>query len=145
MDLLTAQDVAAVREALENVMDTFLTLPITYKKASTLPDAWGENKAQQFTNYNLFALYVESDNQTSTVDRTSTGAYDVVDGYFLLSFLRLQEAGLVVNGLPDMNPATDFVEANGKTYQFEGVPVIGQFKGRFECVKIIVKKYPNRV
>jgi hypothetical protein len=143
--LLSPQDLLQIQNVLEDTMDTFFTLPVTYRKATTLPDVWGEKKAETFTDYALFAFPKMSNNQTDTVQRTETGAFDKNDGYFLFSYLKLDEAGLIENGLPTMNPTTDFIIANGKTYQMEAVENVGFFVERPELVKVVVKKYPNAV
>lgn len=143
--LLDTNTVLQFRNAIKDVTDTFLQLPIVYRKASGMPDRWGEKDSQQFIDTNLLSLYVESDNQTNTATTTSKGAYDVNDGYFLFNFDDLDTLGLIQNGLPTFQPATDYIIANSETYEVLGAPPLGQLIDRFTLVKVIVKKIVNGV
>jgi hypothetical protein len=141
--LLDPNTILQFRNAIKDVTDTFLQLPIVYRKAGGMPDRWGEKDSQQFINTNLLSMYVESDNQTSTVTTTAKGAYDVNDGYFLFNFDDLDALGLIQNGLPTFQPATDYIIANSETYEVLGAPPLGQLADRFTLVKVIVKKIVN--
>ncbi len=143
--LISANDLLQIQVALENTMDTFFTLPVTYYKAVNMPNRFGEMEANTFEEFELLAFYKESNNQTDTVDTSENGSFDDGDGYFLISFLKMQEAGLIVDGLPNLNPSTDYIRANNKEYEVMAVPPLGLFIERFEVVKIIVKKTPNVV
>ena len=143
--LLSPQDIAAAQNALEDVMDTFFTLPITLIRITEKkPDRWNTG-THAAVRYELNALYEQSSNQTDVAQVGATGVYDDSDGLFSLSFKALDAAGLVANGLPAINPATDTIEAQGKVYDILGVHPDGFLVERYELVKLIVKLSPRTV
>jgi hypothetical protein len=141
MDLLTSADVAAIRGALKDAKDTFLKRPI---KVDKVVHRFGA-PAPTYTEYDFLALFVESSGQTDIVQRKERGAYDDSDGYFLVDFAALEAAGLVAGGVPTVNATTDLVSANGMEYQIMGVHPVGDLRGQFEAVRLMVKRDVKRV
>jgi hypothetical protein len=141
--LLSPNDVAAAQAALESVMETFYTFPIKIRRVeANKPTRWG-NETKSAVEYDLPALYEQSANQTDIAQDSTLGAYEDYDGAFSLSFKVMDTAGLVANGRPAINAATDTIEYQGLLYDILGVHPLGAFVERYEYVVIIVKRSPR--
>lgn len=115
-------------------------MPIVYKRKVEMVSRWGEAEGGDFEDFPLLGLYVESKNQTDSVKELKNGSYDEGDGYVVFGFDALNTANLIVNGLPALNPNTDYLEFQGKRYEVIGVHPLGQLVNTYTVVKVTVRK-----
>lgn len=142
MDLLSAAERLEIFAAIHDVTDTFCQLPIAYElRGDSLDWANEDRNDEEVTIYNLMGLIVYSDKK---IDLKQYGVQDLGDGYVLFNWEDLQAAGLI-NGdnFPIMDPARDYMTAQGVRLRALAVPPLGQLGIRQAVVKVFFMKEPK--
>jgi len=143
--LLSDQDFADIRAAVNDVIETFAQLPIVYKKLRrrTLSRFNRESTTDQhFDSYNFNALEVWGNKGSDgTLQTDEKGKWDLSGGYLLMAFDDIKTANLIdaSNNLL-MEPEVDKVVIKGIEYEITGAMVAGQLKDKEVVVKIQFKK-----
>lgn len=142
--LLTDADFAEIRTAINDVVETFAQLPITYKKLKrrTLSRFNRETTSNQsFTDYSFNALEVWEKNEKGFDKADEKGIWDFSEGYLLIAFDEVIAKGLIdTNGNLAMESEVDKVVIRTIQYDIVGIVKIGQLKDQEVLVKIQFKK-----
>lgn len=140
--LISDADFQLIRETINDVVETFGQLPITYRKLDRRTASRfnrDQQNQQTFTDYALLGLLVWQINEkTSKVD--VYGKWDFSEGYIIFGLDALDTAGLVFQGDVTMEGEVDRVSIRGKEYQVVGIAQKGQLKDRDAIVKVQIKK-----
>lgn len=142
--LLSNQDFADIRDALNDTMFTFFKRPIIYRKDSDTITRFQRDVAtnREFTNYELLGLIVwtDTDTKAETVQR-QTGAHDFTEGYCLLRYDDCQAAGIIdAQKRFITTPPQDRLNFNSTEYYVNGMLVIGQLNNDEVLVKVWFRK-----
>jgi|Laugrespbdmm15sd_2_1035082.scaffolds.fasta_scaffold44597_2 hypothetical protein len=115
MELLSANDWNLFKDAIRDVTDTFMRKPVDYIKESASLDRFGEERQDRFED----AVTLEALVEYKGKDGTTTPAGLVTREYVTLTFdLRtLAEAGVVTNGVCDINEETSIFVVEGLRYR----------------------------
>lgn len=142
--LLSTNDINTIRAALKSVTDTFCQVPVTYQVATESMDLFNQDRRDAVpVSYDLLGLVKY---YTQKIDMSQYGAVDLSDGEILFNYFDLVAAGLIdVNKKILMNPATDYMEANGLKLRITGVIPLGQLDTLESVVKIFFMKEERRV
>lgn len=140
--LISDADFQLIRDTINDVVETFGQLAITYKKLDRRTNKRfnrGNQTEQTFTDYPLSGVLVWQVNEKTTqVD--VFGKYDFSEGYMIFGFDAVEAAGLVDNDNVTMEGEVDRIVIRGKEYQVIGVASKGQLKDKDAVVRVQIKK-----
>lgn len=147
-DLLSASDWSEIRSALQDVMDTFFKLPVTYvRRTSRKLHAFHEDRAADLTktSYPLFALMVpdSKDDDDSKSLEVNKGYADLSEGYVYFNYQSLANhtpALIDANGRPAFIANKDSLVLLGKEVTITGVNLVGPTQSNFQLVKVHYKQ-----
>ena len=136
-DLLTTQDFTDIRNAVNDVADTFFKQPISYKVDKDTATRFQRDikTARVFTTVTLNALVVwEKTGNNSENKQSQTGAYDIYRGYCLVKYDDAATLGIIDSDKNVLvNPPQDKLTIGTVDYYVIGVNLIGQL-GAKECL-----------
>lgn len=141
---LTDTDFADIRSAVNDAIETFAQLEVTYKKLRKRTRSRFNRELttdQNFDDYILNVLEVWEKNEKGMSQVDEKGKWDFSEGYLLVQFDAIETLGLVdVNGNITMDQDVDKVLIKGVEYEVNGVITLGQLKDKDCLVKIQFKK-----
>lgn len=142
--LLTDQDFLEIRTVIDDVIDTFMQLPIVYKQEINTLDRFNEDRDDKrtFQDHALTALVVwEKESADAQVTLTREGAVDLSDGYVMFGYDYLLEKNLIdADGNQVFKPELDRIVIREIEYEIIGANQIGQWKDTDCLVKVHIKK-----
>ena len=140
---LTDEDFAEIRSAIQDVTDTFLRLPITFKKLTGhLSRFSGDRKKTKTTSdivVNGLIVWGGGGSSDGQFEIDETGKRDLDEGYILFNFDDMETAGLTDNENVIVMEG-DTIIARDINYKITGVEPLGQLKDKDCVVKIYIKK-----
>ena len=148
---LTDSDFAAIREVVNDTVETFAQKPVLYKlSADQALERFGRdrNRIDNKNVYNLLGLVVWNA-PDAELKVEELGKYDFSMGYILFSWDYLDSEGLIVTGVdekgnntskPVFIPEKDIVTVEGEDLEVYGVIVLGQLKDKESVVKVYFKR-----
>lgn len=144
-DLLTGGDWTEIRGALQDVMDTFFKLPVTFvSRRQRKLVAFHENRKDDLeeTTFEMMALLVPNnkDESKSQVTQEPKGFIDTSQGYLYFNYKWLKDNNFLLDdGLPNMIPNKDSFRFMGVEVSIIGVNVVGPTEADFQLVKVQYK------
>lgn len=137
-DLLSAAQHAQIRNALQDVFDTFHDTPVTYHLAGAGADDTMEDfNDKQYTDY-VVKGFVEY--PKDKIELAQEGAYDNCDVKVQFGLDDLNNAGLInAENLPIFVAEQDYMTINGERFRVTFVGVDGAFERK--NVLVYVKGY----
>lgn len=142
--LLTDSDFDEIRGTIKDVTDTFLQLPIVWKKDRNtatrfMRDIDGE---RTYDDIALLGLVVWNDQGNGALlTKGLNGAIDLADGYVLLNYEDAQTAGVVSSTHNQIvNPARDYLVFDNENHEILSLNMLGQLKDKNCLLKVHFKK-----
>lgn len=132
-NLLTSAQEAQIQQAFLDTMDTYSDTPILIKVAGFSMDAWNEDRTDlNYTDYSLFAYLEFSNNTKVKVDSNFLGKWDKNDVRIMIHLDYLEAVGLFdpITNKVNINPTTDYVVANGQTFELDHESIDGAYDRR---------------
>lgn len=141
---LSDSDFADIRAAINDVVDTFANIEVTYKKLGrrTLSRFNRElTDDQVFTDITLNALQIWEQNEKGFAQVDVKGKWDFSEGYALIAYDAIAAADLVdEDGNVLMEEEVDNIVIKGITYEVRGIIQLGPIKDVDSIVKVQFKK-----
>lgn len=147
-DLLSSSDWTDIRSALQDVMETFFKLPVTYvRRTDRKLQAFHEKRSADLvaTNYPLLALMVpeNKDDESAKSLEVNKGYADLSEGYLYFNYqvlLNHNPALIDANGKPVITANKDSLILMGKEVTITGVNLVGPSESNFQLVKVHYKQ-----
>jgi len=141
---LTDQDFADIRSAINDTIETFAQLQVTYKKNQKRTRSRFNRELtdnQVFDDFTLNVLQVWEKNEKGMSQVDKKGKWDFSEGYLLTGFDSIETLNLVDgNGNLTMDQNVDKLLIRGIEYEVMGIITLGQLKDKDCLVKIQFKK-----
>lgn len=141
---LTDQDFADIRSAVNDTIETFAQLSVTYKRNQKRTRSRFNRELttnQAFDDFTINVLEVWEKNEKGMSQVDEKGKWDFSEGYLLTGFDAIDALNLVDgNGNNTMDQNVDKVLIRGIEYEVLGVITLGQLKDKDCLVKIQFKK-----
>lgn len=141
---LTDQDFADIRSAINDTVETFAQLQVTYMKNRKRTRSRFNRELttdQIFDNYSINVLQVWEKNEKGMSQVDEKGKWDFSEGYLLAGFDAVEALSLVDgSGNTTMDQNVDKVLIRAIEYEVMGVITLGQLKDKDCLVKIQFKK-----
>lgn len=142
--LLTDDEFAEIRETIHDVTDTFLRLPVIWKKDKNTATRMMRDidHERQYDDINLQGLVVWEDKGNKAIlAKSLNGAVDLADGYVLFNYDDAQAAGVVtLTHNQIVNPAKDYLVFDNEKHEILGLNMLGQLKDKNCLLKVHFKK-----
>lgn len=147
MDLISPEDRLEARAAWQDVMDTFIQLPVIFiQRTNQLAVPFNENRQanKKFVAYQMLALTIEEhkDDSTAQVKETKDGYIDLSEGIFYLNYKKLKEGTpsfIDSKGFPVFKTNVDTFYAWGREMTIIGVNLVGPWESDYQLVKVAYK------
>ena len=141
---LTDQDFADIRTAINDTVETFAQLQVTYMKNRKRTRSRFNRELTTnhvFDNFTINVLQVWEKNEKGMSQVDEKGKWDFSEGYLLAGFDAIETLNLVdENGNLTMDQNVDKLLIMGIEYEVIGVITLGQLKDKDCLVKIQFKK-----
>lgn len=138
MSLIDQNQINSIKDAIQQVTDTFFVTPVLYKLGVSSLDRFQEDKTFSYKDYNLKALVEYSNIETDMSKETEQGGSNVQKIKCSFNYRDIKAAGLAdANNYVIMNAAKDFMIINGKHWKVRYVGLDGPLEA--EQVLLIVK------
>lgn len=141
---LTDQDFADIRSAVNDTIETFAQLSVTYKRNQKRTRSRFNRELttnQAFDDFTINVLEVWEKNEKGMSQVDEKGKWDFSEGYLLTGFDAIDALNLVDgNGNNTMDQNVDKVLIRAVEYEVLGVITLGQLKDKDCLVKIQFKK-----
>lgn len=117
--LISEEQIASIKEVLQDVTYTFFTSGITLYKYAGAFDRWGEKNetADAFDTYELKGQVEFGENVSDEAKRQETGSDDSQGLTVTFNFRDLKAIGLTEDNSVTLNPATDYLSYEGVKYE----------------------------
>lgn len=138
MALLTPQQIAGIKDAIQTVTDTFFVTPVTYHLAGDSIDRFNEDRAdQEFTDYNLKALVEFKTNESDKTTPQIDGAIEDYQVKLSFNYRDIIAANLHDgNNRTKMNSTKDYFTVHNRRFKVNYVGLDGPIEA--ENVLLIV-------
>lgn len=148
--LITDAEFQEIRDAINDVMDTFALVPCTYRLHKDTLDPLNRDRKTK-TNYDDVAingLIVWDDGtERGQVASMQDGTYDYSEGRVYMKYddaIATSPPLIDANGNPVMIAAQDEFVFRTKTYDIIGVILVGQLKDTNALAELHIKKRTNK-
>ena len=138
MSLLSQAQIGSIKDAIQQVTDTFFVTPVLYKLGVASLDRFQEDKTFSFKEYELKALVEYSAIETDLIKESEQGGANSQKIKCSFNYRDIKAAGLAdETNFVLMNAAKDFMVINGKTWNVRYVGLDGPLEA--EQVLLIVR------
>lgn len=142
--LLTDSEFNEIRDTIKDVTDTFLRLPIVWKKDKNTATRFMRDidGVRTYDDIALSGLVVWNDQGNGALlSKGLNGAIDLADGYVLLNYEDAQTAGVVSSTHNQIvNPAKDYLVFDNEKHEILSLNMLGQLKDKNCLLKVHFKK-----
>lgn len=127
--LISAEQIASIKEVLQDVTYTFFTGDVTLYVNTGAFDRWGEDNEQNdaFETYSLKGQVEFGDNISDEAKRQETGSDDAQGVTVTFNFRDLKALGLTTGNTVNVNTATDYLTYEGSKYEIDSSITDGFF------------------
>lgn len=139
MSLLTQAQIDSIKDAMQQVTDTFFVTPVLYKLGKVSLDVFQEDTpVASYTDYKLKALVEYSSMETDMIKEGEQGGESFQKIKMSLNYRDVKAVGLAdTNNFVIMDAAKDYVIVNGKVWKVRYVGLDGPLEA--ENVLLIIR------
>lgn len=125
-DLHTAADRQQIRDGLRDTMDSFSRTPVILRKIGISMSRYNEDRTDGTpTDYSFTAIVTYGKNDVQE-DGNLSGKTNFATVEVAVKMTILEGLGLLVDDMPNINPATDLLIINGQIFDITFVSPQGQ-------------------
>lgn len=143
MALISASQIAGIKNIIQQVTDTFFVTPITIHRAIDTLDVNNEDRLdEQFEDYSLNCMFEIP--IVKQVDASQQGYTQFYDIKATLNYRDIISVGLAENNETKINNARDYVTINSKRYKIISVALDGPIEAENVLIVIMGKLEENK-
>ena len=140
MDLINDQQHTDIRNALQDVFDTFMDTPVTFHIVTGYANDFMEGGGETTTTVTVNGLVEWAGTEGSKAAQTTDGTTQENDVTASFGFDDFDDAGLVDGNLPTLVSGRDWMEINGELYDIDLPVPSGPFQQRNVMVVVQGKR-----